>query len=97
MNREIATSNFETALERFDFNRVAVCMKALNWTWLGQSQPPSLKNMLYTVRHLFEADLVSIEEDGREHNWSTGGFRVSVTLDNRVTIEFIVEDIDVPF
>jgi hypothetical protein len=84
-NKEQSKLNFEKALARFDFEKVHAIMKLLDWTWWDDpNDPPTITKVENNARELFKN---LIESGDRSH--SSGGFKISVSDNNAVTIEFI--------
>ena len=78
---------FEWALELFDFNKVHMIMKLMDFTWLmnGKNKVPSIKKMKSHVRSLY----YNMDEDS--NFVSSGRFEIENNLDE-VRIKFILEE-----
>ena len=85
-------------MERFDFERVHKCMKALNWKWRGEE--PTIDDLKVKAEVLLTTATNRIHDEffNQEGTWfsvSTGGFKASMHMiggDWRLMLEFIVED-----
>lgn len=84
-------------MEKFDFERVQKCMKALDWQWLGKE--PTLddlkncaSNLMGEVQH--KCTTQAPADSAQWFSASTGGFKASAKLINGnwwLVLEFIVE------
>lgn len=95
---------FEEALKGFNFEPVKKTMRALDWKWNGDLEPPSQEEMVSSIRRLYQSaragSLTALMEGLHNLGYMvcSGGFSVSV-LDYRehgtginVEISFVVED-----
>jgi hypothetical protein len=83
---EIQKESLESAIRGFDFTRVRTVMKALNWTWLGEEDTPTVGDMMYTVQEL--AEDIAKHDEGYA---ATGGFEVE--WDGEIfIIRFVAEE-----
>jgi hypothetical protein len=78
----------EEVLNRFDFQRVQAAMRALNWTYLGETESPSIETLRATARRLLET-VAEEKEAFAEHQ--IGGFRACWYPAGTVALSFVVE------
>lgn len=91
MNEKLI-NNFEEAFYGFDFQKVRQVMRLLEWTWLGESDPPTVQQMEKEVRHLFEEACKNLGEENSASTVGTGGFEVTVYNSGNVFIRFVAEE-----
>lgn len=78
----------EEVMNRFDFQRVQTAMRALGWTYVGETESPTVETLRATARHLLES--VALEKEAFvEHQF--GGFRACWCPDGTVALTFVVE------
>ncbi|HBD92994.1 MAG TPA: hypothetical protein DC057_02350 [Spirochaetia bacterium] len=90
---------FYKVINEFDFNQVAKAMKALDWTWGGSSQPPTIVEMVSCCWNLFDAYYENFCKNDAEYAViSSGGFKVSFHREiskydiKVVDLEFVIEE-----
>lgn len=73
-------------MDNFDFNKVAVCMKALNWGWHSlEGNTPNYFEIKTFARNLLK----------RKESVATGGFEVKVDKEEGyMSLKFVLTDWD---
>ena len=96
MNEEKVKQNFEDMLDKFNFHKVKLTMKALDWTWAGTKEGiPTVSEMEENVTRLFESAMKQLAPLSSYIRISSGGFSVEIDKKTEhVIIQFIVEDQD---
>ena len=61
-------------LERFDFTRVQQTMDALNWGWMGEASPPSMREIENQADYIMQTAISSYTEGDPFRSVSSGGF-----------------------
>jgi hypothetical protein len=92
-------------MQNFDFERVQTTMHALNWTWRGSKQSPTLSELQETAENLLISAI-----DGIQKEWyikpdvsyfaCTGGFEAMAILGedlklSYLSLKFILSEWDV--
>jgi hypothetical protein len=67
-------TQMDTIMGRFDFTRVQKTMEALNWTWRGEPEAPSLKDLKNTAEDVMRMAVSGYKEGDPFHSVGTGGF-----------------------
>lgn len=79
----------EEIIEQFDFEKVRKAMVALNWCWYGDTNPPSIGELVLSAQKLLnevlEEDLCAL---------STGGF-LAENRNGLLSLLFVLEEWDV--
>lgn len=82
---------FEDIVEnKINYSRITTTMQALNWTWLGNPNPPTveeMKKMLYSL--YFQCEYNAQKEN--HACVSSGGFQVIIIENKRLLVNFNVE------
>ena len=84
--------NFWNAFCKFDFKKVRMVMRLLEWTWTNSNDPPTIKEMQNLVEELFKdalKDLYSKKENF--YQCEADGFMITIVKNKYVTIRFIPE------
>jgi hypothetical protein len=99
------TKMISEIMEEFDFQRVRTTMNALNWTWRGSKQPPTLSELQETAEDLLISAIDGIQrERDMQPNVSycagTGGFEAIAILGEdlkvcQLSLKFIVSEWDI--
>ena len=66
-------------LNEFDFHKVQKAMAALNWTWRGSEDIPTIKELRKTASYLLDYAKTAISEIP-DYTTATGGFEVTRRL-----------------
>lgn len=90
---EELNNTFLTMLGCFNFERVREHMLATNWTWNG-SDVPSYQQMTDMCLYLFSRALKEYRKYGKRVESSSGGFQVTISKRGRITLSFVVANID---
>lgn len=61
-------------MERFDFGRVQRTMEALNWGWMGEQAPPSMRDIKSTAEDVMRWAVSGYTEGAPFYSTGTGGF-----------------------
>ena len=79
----------EDILENFDFDRVLIAMRALDWQWAScYGRSPSSKEMKAFTREYLERISEEWEQERREI--SCGGFKVEIHEDGAMVLSFVL-------
>jgi hypothetical protein len=83
-------TNFEEALNNFDFTKVNSIMTFLDWEWSGKNgmHVPSIVEMIRWVEELLN-NAISLMDNGYSVVGG-GGFDVEIFNDNNVEISFVL-------
>lgn len=83
----------DTILEKFDFEKVHAYMFLSKWTYRGEKETPSIKELKSLAYNLLRECYTEITKDpNKEHFCSTGGFKASYNVyDKRLRLDFILE------
>jgi len=92
-------------LAHFDFEKVHTVMKALNWTWAGGADVPTINDLKEWAEQRMESAIEqAVSPKNKEHHnigWvsNSGGFKAMAWKTKkgklaRVQLEFIVTDWD---
>ena len=84
--------NYENAVEGFNFYKVKLVMQALDWTWGGSTDSPTIFEMENCVHRLYENALAQIQKGKSNGYCASGGFVVQIYESNGVSIEFVAEE-----
>ena len=83
----IAQSHVDEILDEFDFARVLLVMRHLNWEWRGTGIP-TLGVLRREARRLLDLALLGIHTGSKQYSGGSGGFWVRATpWDIRLTFE----------
>lgn len=63
-----------TIMECFDFTRVRKTMQALNWTWRGDANSPSVNEIRNTAEDVMRMAVTGYTEGAPFYSTGTGGF-----------------------
>jgi hypothetical protein len=94
---EISEKELETidrVIQDFDFDRAQTTMRALNWTWAGSKDVPTIRVMEREARRLLRAAALDahhqFNNDPRGGNGyrGTGGFRATCTIRPTGEVDF---------
>jgi hypothetical protein len=99
------TSMIAEIMEEFDFEKVQKAMRALNWTWRGSDQSPTVPELQETAEDLLISAIDGIQkerymEPDVSYYAGTGGFEATAALgmDRKLchlSLKFIVSEWDV--
>lgn len=67
-------TQMDRIMERFDFTRVRKTMQALNWTWRGDANSPSVNEIRNTAEDVMRMAVSGYTEGDPFHSVGTGGF-----------------------
>lgn len=93
----ITADRINAIMDRFDFERVHVAMKALDWKWhkteAGPDLVPSTVDLRRTAREFLT--YAAGADEGKERYMSSGGFVAKQNRDGDLSLEFVVEGVTV--
>lgn len=94
----------EQVLENFDFGKVYLTMRALNWTWGMEPRTPSIESLKRTAENLLRGSINGAIKSKDLREWegylnATGGFKATAYRNRfkhivNVELEFIVSSWD---
>lgn len=67
-------TQMNTIMEQFDFTRVQKTMEALDWGWMGEAAPPSMRDIESTAEQVMRWAVTGYMEGKPFYSSSTGGF-----------------------
>jgi hypothetical protein len=92
----------ENVLENFDFEKVYLTMRALNWTWGYNVTTPTIEQMKSTARYLMEGAINGAKKSENLRQYepyfnATGGFKAYCFINRHkhivsLHLEFIVSE-----
>lgn len=98
--REHIDEMVKEVIEEFDFSKVILTMKALNWTWGMSTTVPSIEDLKRTAEYLLRGSIDGAIKAKDLREWegymnATGGFKATAYRNRYKTItsinlEFIV-------
>lgn len=94
----------ESVMDNFDFDKVYLTMRALDWTWGMDQRPPAMEDLKRTAEYLSRGAINGAIKCKELREWegyinATGGFK-AMAYRNRykhivnVNLEFIVSEWD---
>lgn len=94
----------QQVMENFDFEKVYLTMKALNWTWGFSTRTPEIQDLKRTAEHLLRGSIDGAIKSKDLKPWegylhATGGFKATAYKNRfkhivNVELEFIVSSWD---
>lgn len=96
-------SAIETCIRFFDFKRVHDTMLALNWSWRGDKESPSIGELVIKAIDQMRDTIKGAEKTGREYIISSGGIKVIAKIEENenpklyLNLMFCVSDSDNTF
>ena len=98
--REHIDEMVKEVIEEFDFSRVILTMRALNWTWGMGTTVPSMEDLKRTAEYLLRGSIKGAIKSKDLREWegymnATGGFKATAYRNRYKTItsihlEFVV-------
>jgi hypothetical protein len=89
----VTNKDCENIIKEFDFERVRIAMEALNWSYLGGNETPTVEQLETMARTLYDSvDDWNVDE---YRYVASGGFEWSKQYqDDNLALKFIIESID---